>query len=381
MNYKPSHALPQQKSIRTDLHLFLGCIVLLLIIGSVCIYSSSSVFALEQHGSAHYFLKKQLMGIIIGFTGLIIISLIPLSGIKRLTPPFFIATMGLTALSLIPYFTSRIHGSNRWVKLASFSFQPSELLKVGLLLYIAYFLDKKIHTQKNTLHPFISLCIIIAVPTLILLKQPDFGCTATLVSTVLMVCFIAEFQIKRIFLSMIGLIPLTVALIIKYPYRMKRITTFLNPWHDPQGSGFQIIQSLIAIGSGGVAGIGIGQSRQKFFYLPMQHTDFIFSIIAEETGCIGILFLIGIYISLLYLGIRIACAMHNPFSRFFILGATILITIQTIINMAVATGIAPTKGIGLPFISYGNTSLVTSLAMVGIIVAMVKEHLKTKHYY
>src|SRR5207244_64543 len=150
-----------------------------------------------------------------------------------------------------------------------------ELLKVGLLLYAAFFLDKKISTSPSSLHnslqSFIALIIILIIPTVILLKQPDFGCTVTIISTVLAVCCIAQFQVKLIIMSLIGIIPLGIGLIALRPYRMKRITTFLNPWRDPQGAGFQIIQSLIAIGSGGLWGIGIGQSKQKFFYLPMQH--------------------------------------------------------------------------------------------------------------
>ncbi|MCX5924802.1 MAG: putative lipid II flippase FtsW [Candidatus Dependentiae bacterium] len=368
-----------QAQTYADLRILLSIIALLVILGSIFIYSSSSVYALERHGYAHYFLYRQLIGILVGLCALSIAALIPLKTIHKLTPFLFISSIGLTALSLVPQFASRIHGSSRWINIAHISFQPSELLKVGLLLYIAYFLDKKINTQQSILHSFLPLIIILAIPSIILLKQPDFGFTATLVSTVLAVCFIAQFQVTPLLISMTGLIPLVIGLIICYPYRMKRITTFLNPWQDPQGSGFQIIQSLIAIGSGGFWGVGIGQSRQKFFYLPMQHTDFIFSIIAEEIGFIGIFGLVLLYVFFLYYGLRLACAMKNQFSRFFILGFIIVISLQTIINMAVATGLAPTKGLGLPFISYGNTGLVTTLLMVGIVINMVKSE-KNKRF-
>lgn len=369
----------KNKQLRADMHFLLGIIIIIIIVGSLFIYASSSVYALESFGSATYFVKKQLAGIALGFVGLIIAALIPFNIIKKATPIFFISSLALTALSLVPQFASRIHGSSRWVRLLGFSFQPSELLKVGLLLYLAYFLEKKLNKQESIFTTFIPLMIMLAIPSAILLKQPDFGFTVTLVSTALIVCFIMQFQVKQIFLSMIGLIPLVITLIAHQPYRVKRITTFLNPWSDPQGSGFQIIQSLIAIGSGGITGIGIGQSKQKFFYLPMQHTDFILSIIAEETGFVGIFFLITLYMMLLYFGLRIASNMRDTFSQAFTYGAIILISLQAVINMAVTTGMAPTKGIGLPFISYGNTGLITNIIMIGLIINMVKHQTRANH--
>jgi cell division protein FtsW len=351
----------KNKQLRADMHILLGIIIIIIIVGSLFIYASSSVYALESFGSASYFVEKQLVGIALGFVGLVIAALIPFPIIKKATPLFFVSSLALTALSLIPQFASRIHGSSRWIRLLGFSFQPSELLKVGLLLYLAHFLEKKLSRQESIFTTFIPLMIMLGIPSAILLKQPDFGFTVTLVSTALIVCFIMQFQVKQIFFSMIGLIPLVIALIAHQPYRVKRITTFLNPWSDPQGSGFQIIQSLIAIGSGGFTGIGIGQSKQKFFYLPMQHTDFILSIIAEETGFVGIFFLITLYLMLLYFGLRIASNMRDTFSQAFTYGAVILISLQAVINMAVTTGMAPTKGIGLPFISYGNTGLITNI--------------------
>ncbi len=380
--------------IRSYGHKLFFIIWLLLIIGSVFIYSSSSVYALSYSGDAGYFLKKQLVGILLGFVAMLIAIFIPLAFIKKSAPYFFLFTLLITSLSLVPYFSLRIHGSSRWIRYRGFSFQPSELLKIGLLLYSAYFLDKKMNQQGNnkdyqnsynffqdkkdyqnkreenrvqTLkHIFIPLSILLILPAIILLKQPDFGFTVTLVTTVLCVCVIVDFQARRILFSLLALIPLAIALIFLQPYRLKRITVFLNPWQDPQGSGFQIIQSLIAIGSGGFWGIGIGESRQKFFYLPMQHTDFIFSIIAEEVGFIGVIILILLYILFLYYGLRIAHLLHDCFSRVFVLNATIFISLQALINMMVATGMVPTKGVGLPFVSYGNTGLITNCIMIGI---------------
>lgn len=370
-----------QSYIRTLLFI----ILLLLIVGSVFIYSSSSVYALAYSGNAGYFLKKQVIGIVLGLIAMLMSIVMPLPFIKKSAPYFFIFTLFVTCLSFVPHFSLRIHGSSRWIRLLGFSFQPSELLKIGLLLYSAYFIDKKIHQQgecdtlQTLKHIFLPLSILLIVPAIILLKQPDFGFTVTLVATILCTCLLINFQTRRILFSFLALIPLAGLLIFLQPYRLKRITIFLNPWQDPQGSGFQIIQSLIAIGSGGFWGIGIGESRQKFFYLPMQHTDFIFSIIAEEVGFIGISFLILLYILFLYYGLRIAHLLHDHFSRVFVLNVTIFISVQALINMMVTTGMVPTKGVGLPFVSYGNTGLITNFIMIGIMVNMVYSEIKAMH--
>jgi cell division protein FtsW len=173
---------------------------------------------------------------------------------------------------------------------------------------------------------------------------------------------------KYLFFSALGALPLGSLLIFMQPYRLKRILTYLNPWEDPKGSGFQIIQSLIAIGSGGIWGTGVGQSKQKFFYLPMQHTDFIFAIIAEETGFIGSSLLIVLYMLFAYFGFKISWHLKDRFAMFLVQGIIIIISIQTLINLMVTIGLAPTKGIGLPFISYGNTALACQMLMVGLII-------------
>jgi cell division protein FtsW len=183
--------------------------------------------------------------------------------------------------------------------------------------------------------------------------------------------FITQQSLKYILITLTALIPAALALVVFKPYRLKRILTFLDPWSDPQGAGFQIIQSLIAIGSGGFWGLGISQSKQKFFYLPMQHTDFIFAIIAEETGLFGSSILLILYILFLYFGIRIFRQLTDNFSALATFGFIILITLQTVINLAVATGLAPTKGIGMPFVSYGNTALICNMAMLGLILNMI----------
>jgi len=362
-----------RKELITDLRIFVGVIATLIIIGLIFIYSASSIYASEQFGSAHYFVKKQVFGLILGLAGLLIARIIPFRLIKQLSPAIFLGTLALTALTWLPVLSRTIHGSSRWLRIGGFSIQPSEFLKIALILYLAYFLTKKQRSINSIMHTFIPFLIIVGLPAVVLLKQPDFGLTVTLLLTSLMMLFVAQFNINRLLIMGTSLIPLIGLLIYVQPYRLKRIATFLNPWADPQGAGFQIIQSLIAIGSGNIWGVGISNSKQKFFYLPMQHTDFIFSIIAEETGFIGTLLLITLYIFFLYFGLRIAWQLTDTLSMLAVAGFVLLISLQALLNIAVATALAPTKGMGLPFVSYGNSALIANLCMVGLIMNMASE--------
>ncbi len=362
--------LYSKNQLQSDLHIFLTIAATLVVIGSLFIYSASSVYALEVFGNSNYSLKRQLTGIMVGFFGFIVARIIPLSAIKKMSPLLLICAIFLTTLTLFPYLSHQVHGSSRWLHIGSITFQPSELLKISLPLFLAYFLERNRVIGNLSFRSYAPLIFALSVISIILLKQPDFGLTITLLLTTLLILFIVQFKLKQALIIISGLGVSSVLLIVMHPYRLQRVLTFLNPWYDPQGTGFQIIQSLIAIGSGHWLGMGVSHSKQKFFYLPMQHTDFIFSIIAEETGFIGCLFLITLYVLFLYFGIRIAQNLKNRFSTCATLGFVILISLQAIINMAVATNLAPTKGIGLPFISYGNTALVCNFIIIGIITNM-----------
>lgn len=363
----------QKNRLKSDLQSFLGITIALIIIGFLFIYSSSSVYALEQFGVSHYYIKKQLIGLGLGLVGLIIARYLSLDFIKSATPFVFFITLALTAVTLVPKLGIRIHGSSRWLNLGFMSLQPSELLKVVFVLYIAQFLAKKEQKKFTFIHSYLPFLVIIAITAAILLKQPDFGLAVTLAVTAFLMIFIAGFPLKHLLLTGVTLVPLVCLLIFKHAYRLKRILTFLNPWEDPQGAGFQIIQSLIAIGSGKWWGSGISHSKQKFFYLPMQHTDFIFSIIAEETGFIGSSLIIFLYVLFLYFGLRIAWQLQKPFHIFSTIGFVLLLSLQAVINIFVVTGLVPTKGIGLPFISYGNSALICCCIIVGLIMNMATQ--------
>lgn len=361
--------------IKTDLILFLSSIAALIIIGLIFIYSASSVYAIEKGLSATYYVQKQAIGLLLGFIGLIILRSIPLSIVQRFTPLFFILSLCLTALTRIPSIGVQINGAYRWLRLPGLLFQPSELLKIAFILYIAHLLSKKESRLSSFIYGYLPFLIIIGLSCLILLAQPDFGMAATLAATAFIMLFVAEMKPIYLLGTFMLALPMVGALIYYRSYRLRRILIFLNPWKDPQGSGFQIIQSLIAIGSGNWLGTGISHSQQKLFYLPMQHTDFIFSIIAEEAGFLGALIVITLYMLILYSGIKLAMKMPSTFCSYTTLGFVLMISIQATMNIFVALGLAPTKGVGLPFISFGSSALVCSVAFLGVIINCVHSSL------
>ena len=347
-----------------SLVLFLSTV--LITTGLIFIYSSSSVYALERCGGAAYYVKRQLFGIALGLIGMSIGIVLPLSFIKKMSPLFFLGSLGLTLTTFFCGIT--IHGAHRWLSIGGIAFQPSELLKISFLLYSSYFLAKRGTAVTHFWRSFIPYIAIIVLTSIVLLIQPDFGQAVVIGTTGLLVFFIAGCNPLHLGYIAGALLPVITALIAYKPYRLKRVITFLDPWSDPRGSGFQIIQSFIAIGSGSWYGLGIGNSKQKFFYLPMQHTDFIFSIIAEETGFLGSVFLVSIYMLLLLSGIKLALQLIDPFSYFLTLNFFFMISLQALINLCVAVGLVPTKGIGLPFVSYGMSSLFCCLCLLGVII-------------
>lgn len=367
------------KSHTRILLIFLFCVALLTCIGFIFIYSSSSAYALERYNDGLFYIKKQLLGLVLGVVGGIILSIVPLRFLKNASPYLFLISLCATGATLLPYVGVSIHGSHRWLSLAGFSFQPSEFLKIFFILYCAYFLEKKQFSLHAIKH-YMQLLIVISITAGILLLQPDFGQMVTLSLTAVLLFFLAQVPITYLAVTAIPVLPILGLLIYLKPYRFHRILIYQNPWKDPQGAGFQIIQSLIAIGSGGWTGVGIAQSKQKFFYLPMHHTDFIFSIIAEETGFLGVMFLISLYAVFMFTGFKLASYMKEQFSFLCIAGIVTLITLQTIINIGVACALLPTKGIGLPFISYGASSLLAHLCMIGIICNCMRSN-KTVRVY
>jgi cell division protein FtsW len=365
-------ALPENR-LQADVKMFVGLAAVLTLIGVIFVYSSSSVLALEKYGNDCFFLKKQLLYLIIAILGFFVCALTPLALLKKYAPFFFGASLAATALTLMPVVGIRVNGANRWLNLGLFSLQPSEFLKASLIMYMGYFLDKKRYRIKSFIYTYLPFLLVLGVTFFLLLRQPDFGSVITIFSTAVVLFFVAECNMRYLLVTMLCACPAIIYLVLSKSYRLSRILIFLNPWADPHGKGFQIIQSLIAIGSGEVWGLGLSNSKQKFFYLPMQHTDFIFPIIAEEAGFVGGIALISLYAALLFFGLRIIIRLQDNFSLFTSLGFIVLIIIQAVINLMVSCGLLPTKGLGLPFISYGGTALIVVWCMIGFVVNSARE--------
>ncbi len=340
---------------------------ILVSIGCISIYSASYVYAFEMGFSPGYYLYRQIIGIVLAGGIAVVCANIPKRTLTTLAPYVFIISCLITAATCIPHISHTIHGARRWLMVGPLSIQPGEILKISTIWYLSYFLDKKQFTMHDMYHTCIPAITIIGCATLLLIIQPDFGQALTLGVTCLLLLYIFELPYRYlVYISTLGAAA-TAALIIHAPYRMRRILSFLNPWQDPHGSGFQIIQSLIAIGNGGTWGQGLTASQQKYFYLPMHHTDFIFAIFAEETGFFGAILLVILFILFLYSGYMLAFAYSGRMIQSFILGYTLLVTIQAFANISVTVGLLPTKGLGLPFISYGNSALIAHGIALGII--------------
>lgn len=350
------------------------CIVIIALscVGLLFIYSSSCVFAQLQHQDSLYFVKRQAIGLVLGIIVAIIASNIPAWMYYRFAVLLWLCALLATICTLIPGLGKTIHGSSRWFVVGPFSMQPSEWLRCGCLLVMAKFLSRYEGMPRHVLWRYGLFLVPVLLSALVLLGQPDFGMAVTIVATGFVLLLIAYPDWYYTVGLMLSALPVAALLIIAKPYRMRRLLTFLDPWSDPKGAGFQVIQSLIAIGTGGVFGVGIGNSRQKFLYLPMQHTDFIIAIITEEVGFLGAALLLLTYLVILWLTLKIAFQVHG-FARYVTLGFGFMVTLQAGINASVALGMVPTKGIGLPFVSYGNSFLISLFALLGVIRSLVRE--------
>jgi cell division protein FtsW len=340
----------------------------LLAVGLIMVYSASAVWADYKFNDSFFFAKRQMLFAGVGIVAMFFIMNIDYWTWRTWAKVILIICFVLLILVLIPGIGNVRNGSRSWIGVGAFSVQPSEFMKIAMIAFLAKFLSenqKAITSFKQGLFP--SLGLVFFAFGLIML-QPDLGTGTVMVGTSVVVIFIAGARISHfVGLGLLGVAGF-VGLIISAPYRMKRITSFLDPWQDPLGSGFQMIQSLYAIGPGGLFGLGLGQSRQKFFYLPEPQTDFIFAILAEELGFIGGSLILLLFSLLLWRGIRIALGAPDLFGTFLATGIIAMIAIQVMINIGVVTGLMPVTGITLPFLSYGGSSLTLMLMAVGVLL-------------
>jgi cell division protein FtsW len=337
-------------------------------IGVVIVYSASAILAAERFGDGYYFLKKQALFGAFALCMMMVMMNLPYHLLRRLAYPILGLGLVLLVLLLIPGIGYRVGGSTRWIRFAQVSFQPSEFAKLALIIFLAYFLEKKGDRIRTFSLGFLPVLIIAGTMIYLVILQPDFGVALFLATMVFMLLFIGGARISYLVSSVVLALPVIYLLITKVDYRYNRIATFLNPWEDPSRTSFQMVQSLLAFGSGGLFGTGLGGGSQKLFFLPAPHTDFIFSVIGEELGMVGVTIILGLFILFTIRGIRIALMAEDPFGTFLAAGITAMISMQAIINMGVVLGLLPTKGLTLPFISYGGTSLLINGLGVGILL-------------
>lgn len=336
-------------------------VVALTIIGLIMIYSSSNVWALYKFNDSFKYLKNQGLFFILSLFLMYLVSKIDYYNYLKNSNKIFFVILILLILVIIPGIGTMRNGSRSWFGIGSFGIQPSEFAKLGLIIFSSKYLSKN---RKS----FIPVLVIAIIFFGLIMLQPDFGTGIVLMMIIVALLFVSGVDVNFfVRIGFLGLIGIT-GLILVAPYRLQRISSFINPWNDPLGSGFQIIQSLYAIGPGGLFGFGLGNSRQKHFYLPEPQTDFIFSIICEELGFFGVLLVVFLFILIISTGFKIASKCEDLFGKFLAFGITFWIAFQTVLNLMVVVGLIPVTGVTLPFLSYGGSSLLILYIAIGIVL-------------
>ena len=350
-----------------DYKLFIT-VIILSIFGAIMIYSSSHIWANYKFNDGFKYLKNQGVFLILGIILMYFLSKVDYNFYKKKANAIIFICFLLLVLVLIPGIGVVRNGSRSWFGLGGFGIQPSEAAKIGLVIFVSKYLSNNYSIMSNIKKGVFPIIFIIGIFFLLIMLEPDFG--TAMVITISLIAMIFISKVKLSFFLKIGILGLIgiVSLIIIAPYRMARIVSFLNPWSDPLGSGFQIIQSLYAIGPGGLFGLGFGNSIQKHFYLPEPQTDFIFSIISEELGFLGVLIVSTLFFIIFYRSIKISLKTKDLFGKYLAFGLSFSIIFQTILNLCVVVGIVPVTGVTLPFLSYGGSSLLVSMASIGIIL-------------
>ncbi len=342
--------------------------------GVVMVYSSTALLPISRSGGVvagdsdfqFIYLKKHVMTLLIAMFSMWFFYRISPGTLKKWSYPLLILSLLLLLCVFIPGLGVKINGARRWLRLWPSTFQPAELAKFAMVLSLAGYLSSTGY-NRDSFKAFMKPLIVMIALQGIIMMQPDFGGAFTLGLITFSMLFLAGARIKFILIALGSLLPLVIKLLME-PYRLERLLTFINPWKDPQGSGFQLVQSFIALGSGGLKGVGLGESRQKLSFLPEVNTDFIFSLIGEELGLIGVAVVLCLFIAFFIRGLKIAGKAQSPFSYYAAFGLTMMITMQALINISVVTGLVPTKGLPLPFISYGGSSLLVNFMAAGTLL-------------
>lgn len=347
-------------------------VMVLVAIGMVMIYSASSIYAYSSMGDSLFFLKRHLIYLVVGLLMMFGAMSIDITTLKKFSKPVILLSIFLLLLVLVPHIGRETAGARRWFRIGLVNFQPSEFAKIAIIIYMADLISRKGTQMKSLIHGYVPAVAVLGLMVGLILLEPDLGTAITVSLITVIMLYVGGVRGSYIIASMLASIPALYVLLFRVPYRRKRMMIFLNPWADKRGAGFQIIQSFVALGSGGPFGVGLGQSRQKLFYLPASHTDFIFSIIGEELGFVGSASIVVLFAIFIWQGMKIAFKTVDTFEKLVALGVVSLVALEVIINIAVTAGALPTKGLPLPFISYGGSGLIFHLAAVGLLLNIAK---------
>ena len=354
------------KKLYPDTWLFAATIGLALF-GVVMVYSASAVLAQSEHHGSFYYVIKQAIWTSIGLVAMLIAMQVDYHRLRDRRVVYGLLTLTVFLLLAVFAFPA-INGARRWIKFQGFSVQPSEISKLALAIFLAYFLERRAGEERDFWRTFIPCGVVTAVLAGLIVVEPDFGTSMMLAVTFVIVIYTAGARLSHLAMAAAPAFVIATGLLIFVPWRMARLVSFWDPWADPQKSGFQVVQSLIAVGSGGTNGLGFAQGKQKMMFLPFAHSDFIFAVIGEELGLLGTLTVLSAFAVFLWRGIRISFMAPDRFGRLLAIGIVTGIVAQALFNMSVVLSMVPTKGIPLPFISYGGSSLVPTLAAVGILL-------------
>jgi cell division protein FtsW len=355
-----SHAAPDT--------VIVGTIAALVVLGLVMIFSASSAFAVALHHDGAYFLERQVAWLVVALALAFVAYRIDYRRLRTLAPWLLVVTIGALALVLVPHVGKLSGGSSRWLGAGAVQFEPSEFAKLTLVIYLASALAVQGERIRSLVRGVFPLGLVTLLLAILIVKQPDLGTASLLVFTAAAMLFVAGARIEHLLMVLAAVTPPLVLLIRHDPYKLARITVFLNPWADAQDKGFQIVQSLMALGSGGWLGVGLGFSREKFFWLPEAHTDSIAAIIGEELGLVGIVAIVTLFMVFAFRAVRIALAAPDRFGFFLAIGCMAMLVIQAFVNLGVVSAAWPVTGVPLPLISFGGSSLVTSLTAVALIL-------------
>jgi cell division protein FtsW len=339
----------------------------LVVFGLVMVFSASAVLSADQFGTAYIFLLRQTAWAVAGLLVMLVAMRIDYRHYRHAAVVFPALSLALALLVLVLFF-DRLHNTHRWFRFGLISFQPSEFSKPVLALFLAWFLERRAGSVNDFWRTIVPAVVVVTAVAGLIVKEPDLGTGFTLVFVACAMFFLAGVRLRYFAAPLLAAIPAFYLLVMRVPYRWKRIEAFLDPYADPMGKGFHMIQSLIAVGTGGVTGLGLMEGRQKLFYLPEPHTDFIFAVVAEELGLIGALVLVFTFGLIFWRGFRAAYYAPDLFGRYLAGGLTTMIVGQALINISVVVGLMPTKGIPLPFISAGGSSLLFNLLAMGLLL-------------